>query len=436
MDLDSASTPPPPIYSRKSSLSLIDKSSFLSPHRRRSSASQIVPIVSQGLFAATANGLKRSPLAPLDPQFSATLYSGFEMAHEDGYSSGRKSSIALTNATRPTPYSQRNLPRRPLPGQPRRTSLPALHPSHDPPPQPNPIPPFELAVPHDEDADIYSRLSTFTFGDAPAAPTLQSSIPSSSSRASTAVDDGQGISPLHRVASFDKTPRPSVVHAHAHAQSFLQPGIPSALNGWSSPSEDEEERRRTNTRSKMRAIDDGTRRPSLPINDAQKYASGSGPTVTGNGNGKPLVEGEASHQTMTSSQSLQTEVDGDLELDTDVDLMSIDDTDGRKKEKYTGMSDRSSMHDDGRISSDVGSMYEDGEDEARAHNFDRRRGNEDVMKEEDLGEGNSANRKDSARTYTERTGRRGSLPMDIPYPNSSHSSRASHTYHDGAHVAE
>ncbi|KAI5118890.1 hypothetical protein M0805_003565 [Coniferiporia weirii] len=437
MDLDAASISP--IHSRKSSLSFVDRALPPSTHRRRSSASQIIPIVSQGLFVATANGLKRSPLAPLDPQFSSILYADFEMAHDDAYQSVRKSSITLTNATRPTPYSQRNLPRRPLPPQQRRTSLPALHPSHDPPPPlPHPISPFELAVPRDEDADIYSRLSTFTFGDAQA-PKLQQSVPSSSSRVAVVLDGGESVSPLHRADSFDKTPRPSVAHAHAHAhaQTFLQPSNPTT-NGWSSPSEDEEEQRRTNTRSKMRAIDDGMRRPSLPTNDVRQYGSSSGLTATEKGKGKVGAEGEnAPQKAQLSSPSLQTEGEGDLELDTDVDLMSVDDTDGRRKARNVGMSDHSSTRGDGRINSDTNSMHGESEGKSRTHDREQKDKNENDMDEDgDDDDGIRAHRKDSSRTWTERTGRRGSLPMDIPYPNNSHSSRTSHSYRDDSYSAE
>lgn len=78
-------------------------SNIAAAHRRRSSASQIIPIVSQALLAASANGTRRSPLAPLDPQFSslATNNSGngkdfaSDMAHDDPYQSGRKSSYVV-----------------------------------------------------------------------------------------------------------------------------------------------------------------------------------------------------------------------------------------------------------------------------------------------------------------------------------------------------
>ncbi|KAH8118949.1 hypothetical protein DFH11DRAFT_410765 [Phellopilus nigrolimitatus] len=416
MDLDSA--PASSIHSCKSSLSLNDKVSLPSPYPRRSSASQIIPIVSQGLFVATANGLKRSPLAPLDPQFSSTFNLDSGMAHEGEYQAGRKaSSITLTNATRPTPYSQRNLPRRPLPGQQRRTSLPALHPSVDSPapPLPNPVSPYELAVPpHDEDADIYSRLSTFTFGDAQAPqlqPSASSSSSSSSSRTIPPTDDADTVSPLHRVASFDKTPRPSVAYANARLQSVAL----SKPNGWSSPSEDEEERRRTNTRSKIRAIDDGMRRPSLPGNDHHPLSL-SGLSATDKGKGKAPSEDEKGRQgTVLSSPLSQTEIEGGLELDTDVDLMSVDDIDRRRRVRDHETSNRSSMFDDGRIRIEVGSMHGDNDEYGRAGECESR--DENAMDEDE----NSC-------AFHERTGRRGSLPMDIPnysYPGRT-ASRAAH----------
>ncbi|OCB87333.1 hypothetical protein A7U60_g5472 [Sanghuangporus baumii] len=409
-------------------------------HRRRSSASQIIPIVSQALLAASATGTRRSPLAPLDPQFSSFVTHnkdfGSDMAHDDPYQPGRKSSITLTNATRPTPYVQRNLPRRYTNGQ-RRTSLPALHPSHEPPPPlpplppANPVSPHELASAHDDDIDIYSRLSTFTFGDVRSPTILQN--PSSSSRS----DEAEGVSPL------DKTPRPSVAHVHVHSSGKLAQGKHAAPNGWSSPSEDEEDRKRTNTRSKMRAIDDGTRRPSLPSNDSlqqlqlqsQHHGSSSG-LSTDKGKGRVYTEGDReglkARKGIPVSPSSPTE--GEAELDTDVDLMmSADDTDRRRRGRYHGMSDRSSVH----MSSDVGSVYGGADDRHTRHTESkgkaREGGESTAMDEDDVpGEGGASNasRKDSARTWTEETGRRGSLPMDIPYPTSNSSARSAHVHGD------
>ncbi|KAL5528782.1 hypothetical protein ACEPAF_7919 [Sanghuangporus sanghuang] len=406
-------------------------------HRRRSSASQIIPIVSQALLAASATGTRRSPLAPLDPQFSSFVTHnkdfGSDMAHDDPYQPGRKSSITLTNATRPTPYVQRNLPRRYTNGQ-RRTSLPALHPSHEPPPPlpplppANPVSPHELASAHDDDIDIYSRLSTFTFGDVRSPTILQN--PSSSSRS----DEAEGVSPL------DKTPRPSVAHVHVHSSGKLAQGKHAAPNGWSSPSEDEEDRKRTNTRSKMRAIDDGTRRPSLPSNDSlqqlqlqsQHHGSSSG-LSTDKGKGRVYTEGDKeglkARKGIPVSPSSPTE--GEAELDTDVDLMmSADDTDRRRRGRYHGMSDRSSVH----MSSDVGSVYGGADDRHTQHTKSKgkaREGGESTTMDDDVpGEGGASNasRKDSARTWTEETGRRGSLPMDIPYPTSNSSARSAHVH--------
>ena len=249
--------------------------------------------------------------------------------------------------------------------------------------------------------------------------------PSSSSRS----DEAEGVSPL------DKTPRPSVAHVHAHSSVKLAQGKQHAApNGWSSPSEDEEDRKRTNARSKMRAIDDGTRRPSLPSNDVQQqqlqlqHHNSSSGLSTDKGKGRAFVEadreGIKSRKGMPVSPSTPTE--GEAELDTDVDLMmSADDTDRRRRGRHHGMSDRSSVH----MSSDVGSVYGEVDDRHTRHTESKGKagGGSEAM-DEDEGGAHDALRKDSARTWTEETGRRGSLPMDIPYSASNSSSRSGHVY--------
>ncbi|EJD02671.1 uncharacterized protein FOMMEDRAFT_140581 [Fomitiporia mediterranea MF3/22] len=434
MDSDLLLSSHPPAFSRTSSYSVVDNKSALAAgeidHRRRSSASQIIPIVSQAVYSATPpSGPRRSPLAPLDHQFSSASNKDMDSPDEDAYQSGRKSSITLTNKTRPTPYTQRNPSRRHAPGQQRRTSLPSLQPSHEPPPPlpslppANPVSPYELAITHEEDSDIYSRLSTFTFGDPQSsAQQTAASGAASSSHAPPPSDDTEGISPL------DKTPRPSVAHAYTHIPKSHEEQ--SAANGWSSQSEDEEDRRRTNTRSKMRAIDDGTRRPSLPSNDVQQQQYWSGSAIsTDVENRRTTSEGRGDrehgrHGPLPISPASPT--DGEAELDTDVDLMSIDDTaDRRRRGMYHGMSDHSSVH----LNSDVGSAYGEADDRIIRHTEGEGEG--EAMDEDEDGSG--AARKDSARTWVDTSERRGSLPMDIPYPASYSSSRSSHAYAPSQH---
>ncbi|TFK53645.1 hypothetical protein OE88DRAFT_1655858 [Heliocybe sulcata] len=89
--------------------------------------------------------------------------------------------------------------------------------------------------------DLYSGLSTFTFGAAQTPPPPP---------------DHELISPLTTIrrGSADRTPRPSVSGSGSHS-SHDQENIPA----------DRDEAVRS-ARSKMRAVDDGTRRPSLPTN--------------------------------------------------------------------------------------------------------------------------------------------------------------------------
>lgn len=328
--------------------------------------------------------------------------------------------ITLTNATRPTPYAQRNLPRRPQTSQYRRTSLPALHSQDVPSHTQAESAASPAAAAAGEDVDIYSRLSTFTFGDAQTSK-LQSATPSSPS--SSRLDD-ENISPLHRFGSFDKTPRPSVAHIHH---------VPKNTHGWSSPSSDEDERRRTNTRSKMRAIDDGTRRPSLPINDLQQlqlHSVDGTQSSPEKGKGKATsIDKSVSHQRgVRSSPSSRTGGEDGLELDTDVDMISAEDTD-RRKERYR----RAGGNTDSRISSDAGSLFGDS-----GSDFDpqKRYGHAPVDEDEPASAvtttstNYTGDRKDSARTWTqEHMGRRGSLPMDIPTTNS-HSATRDDGYYD------
>lgn len=298
-------------------------------------------------------------------------------------------SITLTNATRPTPYVQRNLPRRYTQGQ-RRTSLPALHHSYESgltPPTPMPTTATAVSHPdyiHDDENDIYSRLSTFTFGDAQPS---QFQLVASSSRAP---DDVlmDSLSPL------DKTPRPSV--AYSAGRKLSSASANKDKSGWSSPSSDEEERRRS-TRAKMRAIDDGTRRPSLPTNDIQ-HAPSSGSLDKGKGR-------ETEHK-----KAQQPASPSEVELDTDVDLLSAsaDDTERHRRDMHS--------HDTSR--SDLGSVF--GHEEEMETNVES--GGEKTDEAD-------VQRKDSAQTWTESTmNRRGSLPMDIP--TSSRSSHVHHPYHD------
>ena len=343
--------------------------------------------------------------------------------------------ITLTNATRPTPYSQRSIPRRPLPSQQRRTSLPTLHlPADAPRVDTAPVDAVELSLPQEE--DIYSRLSTFTFGDAPASSQHQAPLLT----VSRSGDGSEGISPLQRLSSFDRTPRPSIAPAHSPSGTNVTPPVPSVpgqahsrTHGWSSPSEDEDDVRRNTTRSKMRAIDDGTRRPSLPSNDGPQsdthHISGQVSSYTEKGKSKTTLnldrerfqegtrQGRKEGMQALSSPSSHTDGEGDLEL-TDVDLMAVDYPGRRRRREHDpAQSDRSSMHTfggdaDGRLSSDMSSVYGDDED-------DRER---EGMDEDDDDDNRDPLRKDSARTWTENMGggRRRSLPMAIPQPGSSH----------------
>ncbi|KAI0630283.1 hypothetical protein C8Q77DRAFT_1160634 [Trametes polyzona] len=163
-----------------------------------------------------------------------------------------------TTVSRPPQLQQRPLPRRAnhTPSSSisssRRTSLPTI--LHQSAIKTAPSPPTTTTSTASDNAnfltvtdDIYSNLSTFTFGAA---------RPNSSAPRRT-----EQISPFTVPGSNgpDRTPRPSI---SGPTNGSRTPRV-HASDG--ADDEDEEEAARQ-TRAKMRAIDDGTRRPSLPIN--------------------------------------------------------------------------------------------------------------------------------------------------------------------------
>ncbi|KAM5530753.1 hypothetical protein V8D89_015560 [Ganoderma adspersum] len=197
----------------------------------------------------------------------------------------------------PALQSLRPLPRRPnhTPSSStssRRGSLPNV--LHQPtakaapslPPLPPPIDNANHLTPSD---DIYSNLSTFTFGAARSPPPPRRT--------------DQLISPFTVPVSnsADRTPRPSVSSSRRRSTPRI---ITNDTEGRSRSDDDEEEAARQN-RAKMRAIDDGTRRPSLPTNGGPS-GSGSPP--------RPDTDSEVEPDSATvydDSEDLDTDVEFD-----------------------------------------------------------------------------------------------------------------------------
>ncbi|KAI0374112.1 hypothetical protein BV20DRAFT_602405 [Pilatotrama ljubarskyi] len=264
---------------------------------RSSSSSAVPPSSSANLHLLP----RRAPLAPLDPQStngpltalgdqmssasSSSAFLGYNPADDsrdpdrtrynigrpivprpgvDDFSgnlpssSSRRRSIpnqaqSTTTVSRPPQLQQRPLPRRATHtpsssiSSSRRTSLPTiLHQSAN---KTAPSPPTTTINDNANfltaSDDIYSNLSTFTFGAArPSPPTRRA----------------EQISPFTTVSGpsgTDRTPRPSLSgSAHGSRTPRVHPTA--------GPEDEDEAARRT--RAKMRAIDDGTRRPSLPSN--------------------------------------------------------------------------------------------------------------------------------------------------------------------------
>ncbi|KAI0743510.1 hypothetical protein C8Q80DRAFT_1272200 [Daedaleopsis nitida] len=138
--------------------------------------------------------------------------------------------------------------------------------------------------------DIYSNLSTFTFGAAHSESPHRTEL----------------ISPftVPNPAGSDRTPRQSVSSTSTRTRTpRVQPK--EVEEGQRADDEDEEEAARQ-TRAKMRAIDDGTRRPSLPVNGHPKPSGSVSPS-------RLDTDSEADLDSTTSYD------DGE-ELDTDVEF--------------------------------------------------------------------------------------------------------------------
>ncbi|KAI1794063.1 hypothetical protein LXA43DRAFT_155427 [Ganoderma leucocontextum] len=312
------------------------------PTARPRSLSSQTPSTSSTASSANAPPLpRRAPLAPLqstnaplaadDPMSSSSSFLGYspddnsqetdparfgigrpivprttaDSLNGNPASSSRRRSIpnqaqSSSTVSRP-PLLQ---PLRPLPRRPnhtpssstsssRRGSLPnVLHqptakaaPSQPPLPLPNDN--ANLATPSD---DIYSNLSTFTFGAARSPPPRRTD---------------QLISPftVPTSNSADRTPRQSVSSGRRRSTPRI---ITNDVEGRSRSDDDEEEAARQN-RAKMRAIDDGTRRPSLPVN---AYSGSSGSVSPP----RPDMDSEAEPDSATvydDSEDLDTDVEFD-----------------------------------------------------------------------------------------------------------------------------
>ncbi|KAI0316509.1 hypothetical protein OF83DRAFT_1172832 [Amylostereum chailletii] len=212
----------------------------------------------------------------------------------------------MANSTRPLPYPPTKPSRRPLhaPSQStssststRRTSLPTLH--LHPLSTATPASPHSPLPAHDNSENVnnddlfnYSSLSSYTFGAA-----------SSTSRRDYESDS---LSPLTTLsapadrrdrggAGDDHTPRPSISHPRNDDE------------------DDEDEARRYN-RAKMRAIDDGGRRPSLPTN---LHSGSSGDEATCPSPGPSSTRDH-------SKQESQTSIDMDQDLSQDAGVIDTD----------------------------------------------------------------------------------------------------------------
>ncbi|KAI0342193.1 hypothetical protein BDW22DRAFT_1376566 [Trametopsis cervina] len=326
-----------------------------------------ISVVPLGLNSTSAQ--RRAPLAPLDPQLASQSALDDQMPssttspashvdqsqlldssrdgdaaraaigrqivarphEEDADSSSqtarRRSLSGHTSSVRSLPYPPpRTAQRRPSntpsnsSSSSRRPSIPGhQHSSQNVPPT-VPSPPLQAATSivdsfyaHD---DLYSGLSTFTFGAVRTSP-------------SQAMDTSDMISPLSRVSgsgSADRTPRPSISAASGGRRKSHSNKVSDPAEG-DDEYEDEDDDVRGKSRSKMRAIDDGTRRPSLPTNSLVPAPStvlttaSASPISSNTESGESPIDlsGQSQESELESSEPEGEETEA-AEFDTDVEL--------------------------------------------------------------------------------------------------------------------
>lgn len=165
---------------------------------------------------------------------------------------------------------------------------------------------FSLAPLTPGSEDLYSNLASFTFGTA------------ATSQRTGSLDTVSPFSTTSGTSSSDRTPRPSVSGRTRTPRSRSRN---LEDDGSRADDEDEEEAARQ-SRAKMRAIDDGTRRPSLPVNSYNPGRTVSDPAPSPKAADKtraqrsPSVERDADHE-----ESDIAEEGGDLDTDVEFDYV-------------------------------------------------------------------------------------------------------------------
>ncbi|KAI0663580.1 hypothetical protein C8Q70DRAFT_906975 [Cubamyces menziesii] len=309
----SLSSSAPPAASAAAILHLLPRRAPLAPLDPQSTHGSLAPLDDQMSSASSSSAFlgynpaddSRDPDRarynigrPIIPRASLDEFSG------NLPSSSRRRSIpnqsqSSTTVSRPPQLQQRPLPRRAAhtPSSSitssRRTSLPTI--LHQSASKTGPSPPTTSTTINDNanfltaSDDIYSNLSTFTFGAA---------RPASSSSRRT-----EHISPftVNSTNGPDRTPRPSVSGPSNGARP------PRAQVSEGADIEDEDEAARQ-TRAKMRAIDDGTRRPSLPTNAHSGPSSSNAPSPPRH---EPDSEAEPDSAAYDDGEELDTDVEFD-----------------------------------------------------------------------------------------------------------------------------
>jgi hypothetical protein len=156
-----------------------------------------------------------------------------------------------------------------------------------------------LEIFNDDDYYAHSSLATFSFGAATAH--RQSFDPDTPSPLSVQATSESGHS--HSTGSIDRTPRPSISHMRDEGG--------------------EDETRRS--RAKMRAIDDGGRRPSLPTNIYTPHPHGADDRP-GPSSGRYEEAPGSDSDPITSGNTSDADFDRECEsgiVDTDVELEGI-----------------------------------------------------------------------------------------------------------------
>ncbi|KAH8080250.1 hypothetical protein BXZ70DRAFT_901466, partial [Cristinia sonorae] len=208
--------------------------------------------------------------------------------------------------------------------------------------------------------DLYSGLSSFTFGAV-------------QQPATHPADPADNISPLTKLAdSADHTPRPSIsgpggTKPSSKSRNGKQRAAADADMG-DDEYEDEDDNERQKSRAKMRALDDGSRRPSLPVNVyIPDGTQASSPTSAPSDPERQMSPGSNSEQDTSEPDAeeaaeLDTDVEFDLHQHSGAEEHIL--SDSASQHTFGGGFDHYGFRDGKLLSSDQMSLIDDDENDS------------------------------------------------------------------------